>query len=467
MTKNKQNDRADRSSLIAGLLSLLLPGLGQVYGGQAYRGVVIFFIEAIAILTTIWYKVPAWYIVPALIWLWNVWDATGAAKQKPHSAFLPIIAFLVMGYGIGWQITEIDLSVLTKNFDRAVMILKPMIRPDFFSKIEIKNSAWVPIEVPCGPNPPEAKNTINGITITLSPNCGNEEEELSLTASGLWPDAETLIQWVTPIGDKLPLGEGFITPLYATTDSQGNLNLIVKIQRDALTGAPDRTTPHEHRILLTQSQTQPGFKLSENGAYIADGIIQTLFLALMSTTLGALGAIPVSFLAARNLMSSNPITLFIYFITRTILNIIRSIEPLIIAIVFVVIVGLGPFAGMIAMTLHTIAALGKLYSEVIEGIDPGPQEAIKATGSNWLQMVRYAVIPQIVPPFISFTLYRWDINIRTSTIIGFVGGGGIGFYLYQWIFKGDYRAVSASFIAIAVIVIVLDFVSAKIRARLV
>ena len=166
-------------------------------------------------------------------------------------------------------------------------------------------------------------------------------------------------------------------------------------------------------------------------------------------------------------MGGHPVTLSIYVITRTILNIIRSIEPLIIAIIFVVIVGLGPFAGVIAITLHTIAALGKLYSEVIEGIDPGPLEAIRATGGNWLQMVRYAVIPQIIPPFASFTLFRWDINVRTSTIIGFVGGGGIGFYLYQWIIKGDYRAVSSSFIAIAVIVITLDFISAKVRARLV
>ena len=152
---------------------------------------------------------------------------------------------------------------------------------------------------------------------------------------------------------------------------------------------------------------------------------------------------------------------------RTVLNIVRSIEPLIIAIIFVVIVGLGPFAGVIAITLHTIAALGKLYSEVIEGIDPGPLEAIRAVGGNWVQMVRYGVIPQIVPPFASFTLFRWEINVRTSTIIGFVGGGGIGFYLYQWIIKGDFRAVSSSFIAIAIIVIVLDFLSAKIRARVV
>lgn len=456
-----------RSPLIAGLLSLILPGLGQAYAQQRYRGGIVFVSEFLAVLTTVWYKVPAWYAVPAIIWLWNVWDAMGVAKGRPRSSFLPIVAILIMGYGIGWQITNIDLSALTRNIDRAASIVRPMLRPDFISQVEITNSGWAPVEVPCGPNPPAATNTVNGITVKIFPNCGKLNDALTVQASGLWPNTQTLIQWSTPIGDRLPLGEGFITALYVPTDSQGNLNVVIHVSPNALTAAPDPTLPLEHRVYLTQSHPQAAVELSKNGGYIVDGIIQTLFLALMSTTIGALGAIPFSFLAARNLMGSNPVTLTIYVVVRTVLNIVRSIEPLIIAIVFVVIVGLGPFAGVIAITLHTVAALGKLYSEVIEGIDPGPLEAIRATGGNWVQMVRYAVIPQIVPPFASFTLFRWDINVRTSTIIGFVGGGGIGFYLYQWIIKGDFRAVSSSFIAIAIIVITLDFVSAKVRARLV
>jgi len=209
-----------------------------------------------------------------------------------------------------------------------------------------------------------------------------------------------------------------------------------------------------------------GLEISKNGKYILQGLYETLALAFLATIVGALLALPLGFLAARNLMGSNPITMAIYFIVRTILNIVRSIEALIMAIIFVVIVGLGPFPGMLAITVHTIAALGKLYSEVIEGIDPGPIEAIRATGATWLQVVRYAVIPQIVPPFTALTIYRWDINVRSSTIIGFVGGGGIGFFLYQWILITDYRAVGASFIAIAVVVIILDFFSAKLREGL-
>ncbi len=467
MATEKPSAPSRRSPVLAGLLSLLVPGLGQIYARQSYRGGVIFISELVALLTAIWYKVPGWYAVPALIWLWNLWDAISAAQGRTRSAILPLAAILIMGYGIGWQITDMDLSALTRNLDRAGSIVKPMFRPDFVSQNEITNSGWAPVEVPCGPNPPPSINTVNGIQINVTPNCGKLNDALTVQASGLWPDAPTLLQWSTPIGDLLPLGKGFITALYVNSDAQGNLNTVIHIPTSALSAAPDPTLPLEHRVYLTQSKPQPGFQLSQNGSYVVDGIVQTLFLALMSTTLGALAAIPFSFLAARNLMSGNPITLSIYVVVRTILNIIRSIEPLIIAIIFVVIVGLGPFAGVIAITLHTIAALGKLYSEVIEGIDPGPLEAIRATGGNWLQMVRYAVIPQIVPPFASFTLFRWDINVRTSTIIGFVGGGGIGFYLYQWIIKGDFRAVSSSFIAIAIIVITLDFASARIRARLV
>lgn len=214
--------------------------------------------------------------------------------------------------------------------------------------------------------------------------------------------------------------------------------------------------------LFTPGTLTPSF----NGEFILQGIAQTLGMALLATTIGGILAVPFAFLAARNLMNVNAITRAIYFVARTFLNLARSIESLILAIIFVKVVGLGTFAGFIALTIHTTAALGKLFSEIIEAIDPGPMEAISATGATWLQMVRYAVIPQIVPQFTALTIYRWDINTRTSTIIGLVGGGGIGFFLNQWIRNGDYRAVSASFIAIAVVVMVMDFVSARIRARL-
>jgi phosphonate transport system permease protein len=157
----------------------------------------------------------------------------------------------------------------------------------------------------------------------------------------------------------------------------------------------------------------------------------------------------------------------IYTIVRAILNVLRSIEPLIMGIVFVVWVSLGPFAGIMALTLHSIAALGKLFSEQVEGIDEGPVEAVTATGASRLQVVTYAVIPQIVPSFTAFALYRWDINVRMSTIIGFVGGGGIGFVLSQNIRNLRYRQASVMMLAIAMVVAALDYASAKIRSRII
>ena len=162
-----------------------------------------------------------------------------------------------------------------------------------------------------------------------------------------------------------------------------------------------------------------------------------------------------------------PLGLAIYNTTRTVLNALRSIEPLIMGIVFVIWVGIGPFAGVLALTLHSIAALGKLYSEQTESIDPGPVEAIQATGANQLQTIIYGVVPQIIPPYIAFTIYRWDINVRMSTIIGFVGGGGIGFLLQQQINLLRYRDAGVAVLAIAIVVSVLDYASASIRERIV
>jgi phosphonate ABC transporter permease subunit PhnE len=154
-----------------------------------------------------------------------------------------------------------------------------------------------------------------------------------------------------------------------------------------------------------------------------------------------------------------------YTVTRTILNALRSIEPLIMGLVFVIWVGIGPFAGVLALALHSIASLGKLYSEQIESIDAGPIEALQSTGANRLQTIMYAVVPQIIPPYIAFTMYRWDINVRMSTIIGFVGGGGIGFLLQQQINLLRYRDAGVAVLAIAIVVSILDYASAAIRER--
>ena len=153
--------------------------------------------------------------------------------------------------------------------------------------------------------------------------------------------------------------------------------------------------------------------------------------------------------------------------TRTILNVLRAIEPVIMGFVLVIWVGIGPFAGVLALMLHSIADLGKLFSEQVENIDEGPVEAVMATGANRAQTINYAVVPQIVPHYLAFIFYRWDINVRMSTIIGFVGGGGIGLLLFRSTNLTQYRQASVMVIAIAVVVTLLDYVSSKIRARII
>lgn len=195
-------------------------------------------------------------------------------------------------------------------------------------------------------------------------------------------------------------------------------------------------------------------------------LAETIFLALLATVLAIPLAFVLSFLAARNLM---PKTLWgntVYYAVRTIATIFRSIEAVVWAIIFSVWVGIGPFAGMLALMIHSVAALTKLYSEQIENIDSGQVEAIKATGANTLQVWIYAVIPQIVSPYLAFTIYRWDINVRMATIVGFVGGGGIGLLLLQQQQLLRWHNVGLIIWLIALVVWIMDMVSGRVREKL-
>lgn len=192
-------------------------------------------------------------------------------------------------------------------------------------------------------------------------------------------------------------------------------------------------------------------------------LIETIYLALMATILAIPFAFVLSFFAARNLMPDTFIGNTVYTIVRTIATAFRSIEAIVWAIIFSVWVGIGPFAGTLALMVHSIASLVKLYSEQIENIDKGPIEAIQATGAGFLQVWMFAVIPQILSPFLAFTIYRWDINIRMATIVGFVGGGGIGQALQQEQQLLRWRNVSMIMLLIALTVWIMDMVSGKLR----
>jgi len=201
-------------------------------------------------------------------------------------------------------------------------------------------------------------------------------------------------------------------------------------------------------------------------------MLETIFMAFFATVSGAIVAFPLSFLGARNIMGFNAFGWIVYSIMRTLFNVLRSIESILMAVLFAVWVGFGnPFAGALALFLHTIAALGKLYSEQVEAVDPGPLEAIATTGARRWQVVIYGVIPQIIPSYLAFTLYRWDINIRMATVIALVGGGGIGTLLFY--FKNEvgripeaWNYVGAVILVIVVVVWTLDYISARVREKI-
>ncbi len=443
--------------IITVILSILLPGLGQVVEKQVRRGIVIFLAVFTAIGTAAWYGEPAWFILPGLIWIWNIWDAWNCPKMR--GIILPVLFWLILAYGIGSQVTEFRLSALFENPSRVSSILKQMTKLDYVQLETEVNKAYVEIQTPCSDDPFTPDRTTDGKHVYVLAECANVGDAITVKAEGFWPNYPTVFTWYNPIGNVGMKQE-------TTTDEQGNAEITWIVLPFVLNESSDPTLPLTHQIQISQTETLEKREVSVVGGFIIKGMYETLSLAFLSTILGALLALPIGFLAARNLMSGNIVTMTFYVIIRTILNFVRSIEALIMAIIFVVIVGLGPFAGMLAITIHTIAALGKLYSEVIEGIDKGPIEAIRSTGANWLQIVRYAVIPQVVPPFTALTIYRWDINVRSSTIVGLVGGGGIGFYLIQWIQLQDYSAVGSVFVAIAVVVLILDFFSARLRERI-
>jgi phosphonate ABC transporter permease subunit PhnE len=200
---------------------------------------------------------------------------------------------------------------------------------------------------------------------------------------------------------------------------------------------------------------------------VVQQMLVTIFQAMLATTLGALLALPFSFLAAKNLTGRSLLSAWLYYLARGVLNILRSIEAILYVVIFVFWVGIGPFAGMMALAVTSFALIGKLFSEAIENIDDGPIEAVTATGANRLQMISYAVLPQIVPPFISYLIYQWDINVRMATIIGFAGGGGIGLTLTTFFGSLQYHKAGTVVAIIVIVVALMDFASAKLRQTLV
>ena len=486
------------SPWISAIASLLVPGLGQVLARYYRRGLIIFssFISIVALL--VWrFGLAAKYdagivdvfrkaihlqpfllfltILVGITYIWIAVDAFRAAKRVGGQPIGVFFLILVVFFSIGWQIGQIDPVALVTQADEAGPALGRVIWPwkraiSYPEEIIIGETT---VLAPCAdvsyqPEEPD----VSGPYLISDPTCGTPSEQggesgtkFQLEGYNFFPNETVEIWWEDPIGNEFrQRQEGDYVSVLADQNGEFEVEIVFPYRLlPPAAGEGAKIWTIQGRQVASIGKAEPSAELK----LAIEKIIETIFIGMMATLFGIILALPVSFLAARNLMSASSVTLFIYYLTRALLNVIRSIEPLIWAIIAVIVVGLGPFAGILALTLHSVAALAKLYSEAIESIDPGPIEAIQATGANWVQTVVYAVIPQVVPPFVSFTIYRWDINIRMSTIIGFVGGGGIGFLLSQWIRLLDYSAAGIAVWFIAVTVAILDYVSAEIRARFV
>ena len=192
------------------------------------------------------------------------------------------------------------------------------------------------------------------------------------------------------------------------------------------------------------------------------GALTTVEIALLGTAVAAVLALPLGVVSARNVVAPG-----LFYPARVALNFLRSVDTLVYALIFVAAVGLGPFPGVLAVIAYTTTSLAKLYSEAIEGIERGPVDAITATGATRLQILRFGVLPQVLPLFLSYVLYRLESNIRAATVLGFVGAGGIGFYLQTYLRTIDYPAASTVLLVTVAMVMVVDAISSKLRERLV
>ncbi|ADD05930.1 ABC-type transport system permease protein (probable substrate phosphate/phosphonate) [Natrialba magadii ATCC 43099] len=212
-------------------------------------------------------------------------------------------------------------------------------------------------------------------------------------------------------------------------------------------------------VLLLEAMVPPN-TASENVDRVVGYMGETIAMAFVATFTGVLISVPIAFGAAENI-APRPI----YYLNRGIISITRAIDELIIAIIAVKAVGVGPLAGIIAISYLTIGFFSKLFAEDIEDIDMGAKEAIDATGASRFQTLVYAVIPQVAPRFIGLTVYRWDINIRSSTIIGIVGAGGIGTLLLRAFERYEFDFAALILLSIIAVVLAGELFSAYIRRR--
>lgn len=191
-------------------------------------------------------------------------------------------------------------------------------------------------------------------------------------------------------------------------------------------------------------------------------MLESLYIAWIGTLIGAFFSFPLAFLAAKNVTPN-----WVSNGVRQVLNAIRAVPELLVAMVLIPVTGLGPWTGTLAIGIHSIGTLGKLSSEVIEGIDPGPVQAVASAGGTWMERMRFAIVPQVMPNIVAYWLYRFEVNIRASAVLGIVGAGGIGAELVSQLrFREFARAGTVLFITVAVVLLV-DMTSGRLRRRII
>lgn len=366
-----------------------------------------------------------------------------------------ILTLLIAAFGISYNVTGVDFPRLIRDLPKGGPLLREFLSPDLVARDTETRTIEIDFPIPCGSAEIENEVPTSGPRLVPSVNCAEPREKFTLEGFDLQPNSEVVIRWDFP-DDRV------MTAIRTQTDASGYFTS--QVEARPIASSVDNVASQ----LEVDTNTPVGaMKPSQAVKDVLDAIFVTIFMALLSTTVATIVAAPLSFLAASNIMRKGPVGTTVYYIFRSFFNLMRSYDPLLMASVFAFWLSFGAFPGAIALTVVTIASLGKLFSEAIENIDAGPIEALQATGANPLQTVLYGVVPQIIPDFISFIIYHWDINVRISTIIGFVGGGGIGFYLSEQINGSHYDRAGTAIWAIVIVVWAMDFLSAEVRKKLI
>lgn len=505
-----------KNSLVATLLSLFIPGAGQLYLKQRKRGLAVFATTlAFAFLISFTLEnfrlgqveingtITTWFWIGlALFWVWNIVDANRLAFNQHAYGWLGFLIPALIIYVMAWQITDVNLDRLVTRFEDTKIIFNALIHPDLLERDKVSQTGGISFWVPCSNPPPPLGQPGGTYRVSLDKSCGNIGDPLTIRGENFTPNVIGHIYLVESAGgtNEVQLREGgqaveFVVGADGKVQKTFQIPKVVGEPRFAGPNGVDPNNPLEYglevRVIYEVGAPHPSENFGDIIGKIIDApapnwlvslglarkdqniptlvpgkMAETIALGLMATFVSTILAVPLSFFAAHNIMTRIPGGIVVYYAMRTLLNIVRAIDTVIWGLVVVVWIGLGPFAGMLALTIHSVAALGKLYSEEIEHIDLGPIEAVTASGANLFQVVRYAVIPQIIPPFIAYTLLRWDINMRSATIVGFVAGGGIGFFVLETIRKGGYTQYAAALWAIAIVIIIVDYVSAYWRERI-